>query len=159
MHPLTRAALIDLARATQPIPEIYIYSADLFCEDCGEEIREALTNEGNAPDDESDENSYDSDEFPKGPFDDGGGEADSVQHCGSHEACLNAITLPSGHKIGAWLGNQLTREGVRYTCEHVQEGGEVAVLWSVWYADELDAAGCEPPKKRVIYYQGRPVLR
>jgi len=158
-HPL-HAELVRVAHETDPVRDVYVYAADLYCEDCGDAIREELTKQGEAPDDPDDESSYDSDDFPKGPYSDGGGEADSVQHCGSHETCLNAIELPRGSKIGAWLGNALTHEGVQNVCEAVQGGGAVAVLWGVWYEEDLDYARCAvPPKrKRVVYRGTRPML-
>jgi hypothetical protein len=134
-----------------------MYQADLFCEDCGEEIRDALTNSGNAPDDPDDEYSYDSDDFPKGP--ESTGESDSVQHCGSHEACVNAIEMPDGSKIGVWLGNDLTTEGLQSVCEAVQDGSAVSVLWYVWYEDQLKDMDppCPPPRPRVRYQGGKLV--
>jgi len=112
---------------------VYIYAADIYCEDCGEVIRERITEEGHAPADPWDECSYDSDEFPKGPYPDGGGEADCPQHCGAGSDCLNAIELSDGTKIGAWLENELTTYGVEYVQEAIQEGGEVAELWAEFY--------------------------
>ena len=121
---------------------VYIYAADIYCEDCGEAIREGITKEGRGtfgfytgPDDPEDERSYDSDEFPKGPYPDGGGEADSPQHCGAGPECHNAIELSDGTKIGAWLENELTAEGVVYVKEAIQEGGEVAEMWAEFYCD------------------------
>ena len=61
--------------------DVYIFQAALWCEECGEAIRGRLTESGNAPGDAEDEGSYDSDDFPKGPFPDGGGEADTEQCC------------------------------------------------------------------------------
>jgi len=116
---------------------VYIYAADIYCEQCGEAIRERIIREGLAPDNPDDERSYDSDEFPKGPYYDGGGEADCPQHCGSGEDCCNAIKLPSGRKIGAWLENDLTIEGIKYVHEAIQEGGDVAELWSEYYEWDL----------------------
>ena len=108
---------------------VYIYAAEIYCEQCGEAIRERLTREGFAPADPGDERSYDSDEFPKGPYPDGGGEADCPQHCGAGPECQNAI----GGKIGAWLENELTTDGVEYVREAIREGGEVADMWADFY--------------------------
>lgn len=112
--------------------EVYIYQADIWCSECGEEIIDRLRAEcrekaekqvrevatdlesrfGIDPDkwpkffdaleraafrklacDISDESSYDSDEWPKGPYPDGGGEADTPQHCaGCHEFLENPLT-------------------------------------------------------------------
>ena len=73
--------------------DVYIFQAALWCEECGEAIRGRLTESGNAPGDAEDEGSYDSDDFPKGPFPDGGGEADTEQCC---DGCGCVWHLP-GH--------------------------------------------------------------
>lgn len=78
----------------------FIYAAALHCEPCGEAIRELLAE--SAPADVGNESTYDSDDFPKGPYADGGGEADTPQHCDS---------------CGVFLRNSLTGEGERYVCE------------------------------------------
>ena len=82
----------------------YIYQAALYCETCGKKICDSLRDEKKAPEDELDESSYDSDDFPKGPYADGGGEADTPQHC---DACH------------AFLMNDLTSEGMKYVEEAV----------------------------------------
>lgn len=114
---------------------VYIYQAILYCEDCGKAIRQRIFQEGFAPADPEDERSYDSDEFPKGPYPDGGGEADSPQHCGAVPECRNTIELSDGLKIGAWLENELTAVGVEYVREAIREGGEVSELWADYYSD------------------------
>ena len=113
----------------------YLYQADLWCDSCGRSIRKQLRREGHAPADPHDETSYDSDEFPKFAAD--SGEADSPQHCGSGEDCLEAIELPSGRKIGALLSTELTGDGVRYTQEAIAAGGEVAELWAEEFSHYL----------------------
>ncbi len=112
-----------------------IYAADLWCNSCGRAIRKQLRREGKAPDDPSDECSYDSNEFTKFAAD--SGEADCPQHCGGGEECLEAIELSSGRKIGALLSTELTGEGVRYVEEAIAEGGEVANLWAEEFAAYL----------------------
>lgn len=84
--------------------EAYVYQAALYCEECGAKIRAELDASGKRPEDPEDEPSYDSDDYPKGPYPDGGGEADTPQHC---DACF------------AFLENPLTSEGYAYTCEAV----------------------------------------
>ena len=116
---------------------VYIYAADIYCEDCGEDIRKQLTSEGFAPVDPENETAYDSGEFPKGPIPDGGGEADCPQHCGAADDCINAIEFPEGNKIGTWLENELTTDGVDYVREAIQKGGEMAEMWAEWYREEL----------------------
>jgi hypothetical protein len=75
----------------------YIYRAALYCGPCGEDIRKRVPLPPHA--DALNESSYDSDDWPMGPFDDGGGEADSPQHC---DAC------------GVFLRNPLTDDGREY---------------------------------------------
>lgn len=114
---------------------VYIYAADIYCEDCGKAIRERIINEGRAPVDPNDEYSYDSDKYPKGPFSDGGGEADCPQHCEAGPECLNAIELIDGSKIGAWLENELTIVGVENLRNVIRQGGEVVEMWADFYRD------------------------
>ena len=54
--------------------DAYMYNADLICEDCGNKIVEQLEKKGI-------ENTGDSNDFPQGPYSDGGGESDVPQHC------------------------------------------------------------------------------
>ena len=112
----------------------YIYQADLWCDDCGEAIRERLTAEGKAPDDPDDEYSYDSDNYPKSCGDDE--ESDSPQHCAAREDCLKAEELPSGRKVG-YLFGELTMEGIKYVALSVAESkSEVTDLWVEYYTDQ-----------------------
>jgi len=97
---------------------VYIYQAALLCAPCGEAVREDITNAGHAPADPEAESTYDSDNFPKGPYPDGGGEADTPQHC---DHC------------GEFLRNPLTGDGYDYVREQVEqyvrpdEDGEIDV--------------------------------
>jgi hypothetical protein len=84
----------------------FVYCAALLCEDCGDTVRRDLTNEGLAPADPEAEETYDSDQFPKGPYPDGGGEADSPQHC---DHC------------GTFLDNPLTGDGETYVRDAFRE--------------------------------------
>jgi len=118
----------------------YIYAADVYCDDCGEEICRAVHASGNAPADPDDQSSYDSDQYPKScsGYSD---EADCPQHCGSGDDCINAHEFADGHKIGVWLENDLTSDGVDYVKEAVRDGGEVAELWAEYY-DWIDFDDC-----------------
>lgn len=113
---------------------VYIYSAALYCEDCGEKIRTELKGVGQAPDDIDDETSYDSDDFPKGPFPDGGGEADTPQHC---------------DECGVFLENPLTTYGGGYVVDAVNEarakGRKESVAVTEWapFYDYLEFTECE----------------
>ena len=139
-----------------------IYQADVWCDDCADSIKDRICDElwdsnENAPFkgdplcpdgrpvsdftsrdelsdylDMMDHNEYDSDEYPKDYP--GGNESDCPDHCGAHAGCLNAIELSDGSKIGAWLENDLTSDGVDYVKQAVREGGEVAELWREWYS-------------------------
>lgn len=117
----------------------YVYQADVWCEDCGRDIRRRIRKEGNAPENPRDESSYDSDEYPKGPYPGDQEESDSPRHCGSGEECLNAIELSDGRKIGAWLDNPLTSHGLLYVACAVRDNpdNEVSQLWAEWYSDAL----------------------
>lgn len=119
--------------------DAYIYKADIWCEQCGEAIREQLTKEGKAPEDPSDETSYDSDEFPKGPFPDGGGESDRPEHCAAGKDCLNALDL-DGFTCGAFLENDLTTDGIRYLEEQLEDPGHgpVVEMWVEFYSHSYD---------------------
>lgn len=84
---------------------VYIYSAAILCEACGEEKRAVIASRGKAPHDVDDETTYDTEDFPKGPYPDGGGEADSPQHC---------------DECGSFLENPLTRDGDDYVREAIE---------------------------------------
>jgi len=101
---------------------MYIYQASLYCNSCGEAIREQLQKEGKSPADPDDENSYDSDNYPKYVGEES--ESDSIDHCESRGNCLEAIDLQEyglkaddplygieAHEIGALLTTSLTTEG------------------------------------------------
>ena len=121
-------------------PGAYVYKADLLCEDCGEKIRAELTKAGKAPANPNNEHSYDSDDFPKGPYPDGGGEDDTPQHCGMDLDCVNADEYGS-----MFLENPLTEDGYAYVkaaCKeaHVNEDGVSVALdiWADFYDIDLD---------------------
>jgi hypothetical protein len=81
------------------MPKAYIFQAALYCEHCGDGIKADLTAAGRVPATPDDEGSYDSDYFPKGPFPEGGGEADTPNHCDN---------------CGLFLENPLTPDGGEY---------------------------------------------
>jgi hypothetical protein len=115
--------------------DAYVYAADLYCEDCGRAIQKKLP-----------EDTGDSDSYPQGPYPDGGGESDGPQHCGMGDGCPNAMTL-EGVKIGVWLGNPLTSDGVEYMKEMLSNPNANAYqkalheFWSEVYADYLADPG------------------
>ncbi len=69
--------------------DTYIYCADLYCASCAERIMADIPKPEGEP--------VGSDDYPCGPYSDGGGEADSVQHCA---------------ECGELLENPLTEEGL-----------------------------------------------
>lgn len=93
----------------------------LECPDCGRN-EAALVDE-------------DSDAFPQFASD-GGGEADTVWHCGSHARCVNAIEMRDGSKVGAMLENPLTSEGVADLVRSVNAASkdELMQLWRETYS-------------------------
>jgi hypothetical protein len=93
--------------------DVYVYLADLLCEDCAHEIANKLDKKKVIDD-------GDSDTYPQGPHGDGGGESDSFHFCGSGPRCINAVEIDQ-RKIGCPLGNPLTRDGAIRLREQVVE--------------------------------------
>jgi hypothetical protein len=117
-------------KAYDPGEEAYIYRAALVCKECGDKIKAQLAAEGKAPANPEDERSFDSDDYPKGPYADGGGESDVPESC---DVC---------HKF---LQNPLTQAGYRYLRELVQDhetsgrgSDEVIQEWKEFYPEAFD---------------------
>ena len=115
--------------------DIYIYRADCLCSDCGEIKRAELAAQGKAPEDVGNESTYDSDDFPIGPYANGGGEADTPQHCGT---------------CGVFLENPLTPDGSAYVkrafkayAESGQGSRAVLETWQTAYNEEYGEAVAE----------------
>lgn len=102
--------------------DVFMFKAALYCAPCGEKIRVDLDAAGKRPADVDSESSFDSDDYPKGPFADG--EADSPQHC---DAC------------NAFLENSLTSEGEAYLAEQISEA-IVAILQGRREPIKIDSA-------------------
>ena len=137
---------------------MYIYQADTYCDSCGRRIAAELIAEGLAPDDPTDERSYDSDDFPKWAPDDE--ECDSPDHCASGVDCLEPLDLldyglalsatlygaESTH-IGALLSANLTPDGVEYLRDMLAEARTpyqeaLHRYWRETFADYLQEAVC-----------------
>lgn len=78
--------------------QVYMLQAALICDHCASEFMANTPKPDHVvyfPNlNEYDESSYDSDEWPKGPYPDGGGEADTPQHCDHCGVFLeNSLTL------------------------------------------------------------------
>jgi hypothetical protein len=96
-----------------PVSETaYIFRSSLLCDDCARRESDFLDSKGI-----SDEGNPD--EYPQGPYGDGGGEADSAQFCGQGRHCLSPAVV-FGHKVGCPLRNSLTRTGVTSLFEIVK---------------------------------------
>lgn len=76
--------------------DVYMYQAALLCNECGLKVRERLSNSTRKPADPNDESSYDSDDYPKGPYADGGGESDLLNHCDYCDVSLENHVIPGG---------------------------------------------------------------
>ena len=103
----------------------YIYCADIYCEACGECIRESLAEE--APANPGDWRSYDSEDYPKGPC--LVGESDSPLHCGSGPDCLEP-TIIGKRLYGKFLENALTGDGKH---EVRSANGDIGCFWRKHY--------------------------
>ena len=93
----------------------YIYNAALYCEPCGTRKQESIKSSAFGSCGMCDffhtkaahrEEYGDSNEWPQGPYSDGGGESDTPAHC---EVC------------GVVLENPLTTDGVEYVRELIAE--------------------------------------
>jgi hypothetical protein len=135
---------IDWRDLVEPCDNVYIYQAALYCDDCATEIMNQLAKAGKPGADPNEPPPEDSDEWPQ-PASDGGGEADSPNHCDAGEGCEHAVTLPCGSKVGCPLAHELTSEGARYTNEKIAEdlfrkdkhARQVGRLWAVLFRDYL----------------------
>lgn len=105
---------------------VYIFQAALLCEDCAKTKQTALdriaAEHGNVNHHYRD----DSDKYPQGPFGDGGGEADTPQHC---DHC------------GTFLHNPLTGDGLIYVKTLAVEFCTAADDYWPEVADRADAGG------------------
>jgi len=94
--------------------DAYIYQADLYCASCTETIKKTLQSPTNI----DDENTFDSDDYPKGPYSDGGGESDCPQHCG---------------QCNVFLENPLTDEGYEYVKQTLLKPIEDDSILATWF--------------------------
>lgn len=109
----------------------YIYQADIYCADCGAEIARDTPVPAHA--DLDNESTWDSGDYPKGPFE--VGEADHPQNCG---------------QCGLFLENPLTDEGALWL-EREVERYEPAESWEV-VAERADEDGKPQLAEWVRYY-------
>lgn len=133
--------------------DAYIFQAALWCQDCtrdnveeilakarGEKVTDyigldfsSVWQQANDHFGYKSESDYDSDTFPKGPFENGGGEADTPQHC---DGC------------GCFLENSLTKHGYRYVEEQLLE-----------YARDGEGSDYDTLSRWADYYYGWKVYK
>lgn len=97
--------------------DAYVYRAALLCEACALQTRHALR----YGEQETVLDLTDSDSWPQGPYADGGGEADTPQHC---DLCED------------FLENSLTTEGVTYVKQALADNDgspSILELWRTYY--------------------------
>lgn len=97
---------------------VYVYQAALYCEDCGEAIISNLKSLRI-------KDHGDSDSFPQGTYPEGGGEADTPQHCAD---------------CSLFLENDLTPEGEEYVMQTIEahdnagdRSSETLKIWREFY--------------------------
>lgn len=98
--------------------DAFVYQADVYCVACAEDTKNKLAGEKT--------DTGDSEDWPQGPYADGGGESDLPQHCGSGAECLDAIALDCGNKVGAFLQNPLPPDGYTWLQERPGQGRKLA---------------------------------
>jgi hypothetical protein len=115
----------------------YIYQADIYCDDCGRDIKEDCEKFFKKQREEKKkgidfyEDREDSDSYPQYVNND---ESDCPQHCGNHSACSNYIQLSDGSRIGCFLENSLTTDGEEYVRNaHDERHSEVTEMWMNYY--------------------------
>jgi hypothetical protein len=108
--------------------EAYVYQAAMICADCAEKVKDQLGVLGRVPIEPDNESTYDSDDYPKGPYPDGGGEADYPQHC---DLC------------NVFMENPLTGDGYAYVEEALDNYpiNETTALWRDYYSYERQPDG------------------
>jgi hypothetical protein len=89
--------------------DVYVFQAALLCDTCGTLYKQGTDKPAHV--DENDESSYDSDEWPKGLYPDGGGEADSPQHCDHCGEFLDNPLTPDGETYVAECFDEFVKEG------------------------------------------------
>lgn len=112
----------------------FVYRADLYCEDCARDIIAKLR-DGKLV--YAGLDSEDSDDFPQGPYANGGGEADNEQHCGGCNVALeNPLTtdgeimrmerIADAHNMEIWQD-----DAVEYGCDGCHDTGKLATKAAV----------------------------
>jgi len=114
--------------------DVFMYCAALLCEDCGDKAVENCVNRSVV-------DNGDSDTYPQGPYRDGGGEADTPNHCDYCEKFLENPLTENGKEYVresyAEARDKVSLNGVPW-----QRAGSIKVtqIWASYY-DYLDLPG------------------
>ena len=103
--------------------DAYIFQAALLCPTCAREVMGSVPIPPQM--DPLNEHTWDSDDYPKGPYANGGGEADTPQHC---DHC------------GVFLENDLTGDGEEYVMDALSP-----------YVNQLRSGGYAINSKNISY--------
>lgn len=135
---------------------MYVYQADVWCDECGEEIRarldETIDPKGDGVQTMNDTDDGDSDGYPQWADEDDS-ESDTPSHCAAGEDCKNRVRCgeicgtSTPFYAGAILGG-LTSDGREYVLDHLrtdEERSEVVLVWREHF--ELDW----PEECRTVY--------
>jgi len=128
---------------------MYVYNADLYCDDCGEGIAAHLFERGA-------EDTGDSDAYPQSTIE---SESDSPNHCACGAECHNRVDLTAyglteedrretgaPRYVGALIEEDLTEDGVAYAREMIEDGDASPYqralhrFWRESYPAVMDAA-------------------
>ena len=108
----------------------FIYQADVYCDDCGEQIRGKLHAQGKAPEDVMDHRSYDSDDFPK-DADIEHEESDIPQYCAQCQKFLHNPLTSDGYK---YVQSALNELPAIHSIGRLQMAGHSHLAdWASWY--------------------------
>lgn len=100
---------------------VFMYKAALLCEGCGHAVIEdcKVLRPETVPADTEDESSFDSDDFPKGPYANGGGEADTPQHCDHCDLFLENPLTDDGRVYVGEAALEFETEGANESWEEI----------------------------------------
>lgn len=131
--------------------QAYLFRAALWCEVCTAPLESRHAKDLPAGASLDDESTYDSDQFPKGPYPDGGGEADTPQHCDGCNTFLENPLTPDGvayvleaarNRIAPPGTRELTWSEAAQLAE--EEGHKVLAVWLRFYQLDLEPASAGP---------------
>lgn len=117
--------------------DVYIYKGDIYCRSCGEAIIRRREAETGTPAGimANLDNREDSDAWPQGPFPNGGGEADTPQHCGNCKEFLQNPLTDDGRDYVKRAMETYANETWSFHDSFGQTCGSESVLeeWSDFY--------------------------